>query len=253
MIVRVNKTSNYTVISNNVFKDQNLSLKARGLLTTILSLPDNWKYSIEGLASLCADGRASVTSAINELITAGYIIRTQKFDKAGKFSGYIYDIYEEKQGKSASLPYAENPITGNPITENQQQLNTNLLNTNILNTNNINSIPPISPQEKIDLLFEEFWQAYPNRRKYDKKGCRRKYGKIEDIEKVHADIMAALEIHKHSKDWTKNNGEYIPAPSVYLNQERWKHTDTRSEVEMLADGMLAEGLDSFFSVKESDT
>ena len=253
MIVRVNKTSNYTVISNNVFKDQNLSLKAKGLLSTILSLPDNWKYSIEGLTRLCADGRNTVATAINELIKAGYIVRTQKFDEAGKFSGYIYDIYEEIPSKIADLSYAEKPFTEKPFTENQTQLNTNLLNTNILNTNNINSNPLISPQEKIDLLFEEFWKAYPNRRKYDKKGCRRKYGKIVDIEKVHADIMAALEIHKRSKDWTKNNGEYIPAPSVYLNQERWKHTDTRSEVEMLADDMLAEGLDSFFGVKESDT
>lgn len=142
MIVRVNKTSNYTVISNNVFKDQNLSLKAKGLLTTILSLPDNWKYSIEGLTRLCVDGRNTVATAINELIKAGYIVRMQKFDEAGKFSGYIYDIYEEIPSKIADLPYAEKPFTEKPFTENQQQLNTNISNTNILNTKSINNICP---------------------------------------------------------------------------------------------------------------
>lgn len=142
MIVRVNKTSNYTVISNNVFKDQNLSLKAKGLLTTILSLPDNWKYSIDGLTRLCADGRNTVATAINELIKAGYIVRTQKFDEAGKFSGYIYDIYEEIPSKIADLSYAEKPFTEKPFTENQQQLNTNISNTNILNTKSINNICP---------------------------------------------------------------------------------------------------------------
>ena len=92
-------------------------------------------------------------------------------------------------------------------------------------------------EQKIDLLFEEFWKAYPNRRKYNKPGCKAKYRHIPDIEKVHADIMAALEIHKRSKDWTKDNGEYIPAPYVYLNQERWKLVDTRDERQIIADDL----------------
>lgn len=97
--------------------------------------------------------------------------------------------------------------------------------------------PVLTAEEKIDLLFEEFWKAYPNRRKYNKPGCKAKYRHIPDIEKVHQNIMFALEIHKRSKDWTKDNGEYIPAPYVYLNQERWKLVDTRDERQIIADDL----------------
>ncbi len=111
-----------------------------------------------------------------------------------------------------------------------------------------NTIPPIIPREnsKLDEMFDEFWKSYPNRRKYNKKACRTKYGRIENIEQVHKDILNALEIHKKSKDWTKDNGEYIPAPLVYLNQERWKLTDTRTEREVVADQLLAQNINNYF-------
>ena len=241
MIVRVNKTSNYTVISNNVFKDQNLSLKAKGLLTTILSLPDNWKYSIEGLTRLCADGRNTVATAINELIEAGYIVRTQKFDEAGKFSGYIYDIYEEIPPKIADLSYAEKPFTEKPFTENQQELNTNISNTNILNTNNIDSIPPISPLEN---LFEEFWKAYPScKRKVDKQGCKRKFLKIENLETIFPDIMASLEMWK--REWAKEKNEYVPLTSKWINQQYWTVKDMRTETQIKIADVVKENSNDF--------
>lgn len=236
MIIRVNKTSNYTVISNNVFRDQSLSLKAKGLLTTILSLPDSWKYSIEGLVRLCSDGRGTVTSALNELIEKGYVVRTQIFDNENRFSGYIYDIYEEKQAKIADLPCAEKPITEKPITENQTQLNTNLLNTNILNTNNISSNPPIFPRENIDreAMFEQFWKAYPPcKRKVDKPGCKRKFLKIENLETIFPEIMASLEMWK--REWAKEKNEYVPLTSKWINQQYWTVKDTRSEIEQKID------------------
>jgi len=248
MIVRVNKSSNYTVISNNIFKDQNLSLKARGLLTTILSLPDNWKYSIEGLASLCSDGRGSVTSAINELIEAGYVIRSQKFDETGRFSGFIYDIYEETQGKIADLPFTENPITENPITENLQQLNTNISNTKVLNTKVINNTP-IIPDEisEKESMFEDFWKAYPQCfRKANKKGCKTKFLKIKNLESIFPDIMASLEMQKRSKQWNEQDGQFIPAPLTWINQERWTVSDSRTDRQVAADQILAQNIGNFF-------
>ena len=128
-VYRRHKRTDFSVIDNHVFKDKDLTLKAKGLLATILSLPDDWKYSIEGLASLCSDGTTSVTSALNELISRGYITRTRSNDESGRFNGYIYDIYEKPQE-----PCSENPITDDTITENQQVLNTNISNTKVLNT-----------------------------------------------------------------------------------------------------------------------
>lgn len=124
--------------------------------------------------------------------------------------------------------------------------NKNTNSTDINNTDINNNIPLISPLEKLDLMFEEFWKAYPNRRKYNKRGCRQKYGHIENIETVHAEIMAALEIQIRSNDWTKDNGEFIPSPLVYLNQERWKHVDTRSEKQVIADEGTADFIEDMF-------
>ena len=96
-IIRVNRTHNYTVMSNTHLRDKSLSLKACGLLSKILSLPDNWSYSVAGLSAICKEGKASVASAINELIIAGYIIRSRERAKNGQLSNVIYNIFEEPQ------------------------------------------------------------------------------------------------------------------------------------------------------------
>lgn len=136
-VIRVNKTADYTVMSNAHFKEKELSLKAKGLLSLMLSLPDNWDYSIAGLVTLSADGKDRVMSALNELEALGYLKRTKLTDEKGRFAGYDYDIYENPQTEN---PYAENPNTDKPNTENPPQLNTNTSNTKETNTNSIKYI-----------------------------------------------------------------------------------------------------------------
>lgn len=133
-VYRRHKKDNYTCIDNHVFKDHSLSMKAKGLLTQIYSLPDDWEYSVKGLSTLFSDGRDAVNNALQELIDHGYIIRTQKQNQAGKFDGYEYDIYEQPQIESADKPFPENPLSDNPLSDNSNQLNTNILNTNKENT-----------------------------------------------------------------------------------------------------------------------
>ena len=141
-IVRVNKTSNYTVLSNYHFKEKKMSLKAKGLLSLMLSLPDTWNYSISGLVALSKDGKDSVMSALVELEKFGYLNRTQMINDKGQFAGVEYNIYEQPQ---KDLAVAANQISEKqnaekPNAENQQQLNTNQSITknnelyNILNT-----------------------------------------------------------------------------------------------------------------------
>lgn len=132
---RVHKDKNYTVMSNYHLHDRNLSLKAKGLLSLFLSLPDDWEYSVAGLCELSADGRNGVNSALHELCIAGYVVRSSKTGEDGRFSGASYDIFEvpNKEGCIADLPFAEKPLTEKPLTEKPQQLNTN--NTN--NTTNV--------------------------------------------------------------------------------------------------------------------
>ena len=145
---RHKRESGYTQIDNYVFRDKTLSLKAKGLLTQIYSLPDDWDYSVRGLATLFKDGKEAVNNALQELIDHGYIIRTQKINAFGRFEGYDYDIYERPQNVNVSEnPITEEPSTDNSSSENSTQLNTNISNTNILNTKELD-ISPISPTKK---------------------------------------------------------------------------------------------------------
>ena len=157
-VFRVHKNENYTVLSNHHFKERGMSLKAKGLLSLMLSLPDGWDYSAAGLVTLSKDGKDSVNAALKELEKFGYLRRTQAIDTGGKFSGYNYEIYEQPsdaakaaaaEKAAAAQPKAENPPTGEPFaekpstekpttekptTENPPQLNTDSLTTKKLNT-----------------------------------------------------------------------------------------------------------------------
>lgn len=121
-VMRVEKNKNYTTMSNYHFKEKKMSLKAKGLLSLMLSLPDSWDYSIKGLASLSKDGKDSVMSGLKELEQFGYLIRKRLFTEEGHFDGYEYVIYECPQSMP---PNSENPNTEKTETENPTQLNTN--------------------------------------------------------------------------------------------------------------------------------
>lgn len=149
--ITINKKSNYTTIDNNIFKNKNLSLKAKGLLTTMLSLPDEWDYTVNGLCSILKDGKSSIQSALKELEENGYLVRVQTKDKSGKFSSADYTLYEIPLTEK---PLTENPPTDNPSTGNQPQLNTNILNTNELNKDKENTKNKAST--KVEVSYKAF-------------------------------------------------------------------------------------------------
>lgn len=126
-IVRVVKTKNYTTIANYPLRDKNLSLKAKGLIALMLSLPDDWDYSIAGLVTQVKEGRTAVTSALDELIKNGYVIR-EAIRENGRISDWNYTVYE--MPNKVILPSenlkVENLIVENQLVENQQQLNTDI-------------------------------------------------------------------------------------------------------------------------------
>lgn len=135
-VIRVIKNKDYTVMSNYHFQDKEISLKAKGLLGLMLSLPSNWDYSINGLVAIVKENKAAVQSTLKELEEHKYLKRTRVQDETGRFD-YVYDIYEKPYDK---LPWTENRCTDiqcteNRCTENQPQINTNKQNTKELNTN----------------------------------------------------------------------------------------------------------------------
>lgn len=135
-VIRINKTRDYTIMSNAHFKEKEMSLKAKGLLSLMLSLPDDWDYSIEGLVALSNDGSTSVRGALKELENFKYLVRTPVRNK-GKIVDWQYDIFEQPQEEK---PLVEKPLVENPQVENHIQLNTKELNTKELRTEDIKYI-----------------------------------------------------------------------------------------------------------------
>lgn len=157
-VFRVNKTSDYTTISNYHFKDKNLSLKAKGLLSQMLSLPNDWDYSIKGLASINKENETAIKNALDELKQCGYLVVTKVAPKEGNNRiSYVYDVFEQPQevgSQGVGFLGVESlgvEVLGIEVQglENHVQLNTNnkILNNKILNDKNTNDkrkkfIPP---------------------------------------------------------------------------------------------------------------
>ncbi len=136
-VVRINKNKNFTVMSNIHLKDKNLSMRGKGLLSVMLSLPDDWDYSISGLSAISMEGIKAIRSILNELEDAGYLVRTRTQNEKGQFD-YIYDIYETPQPQDRE-PYALQGYAVQGHTAGGTQYNTNQSSTNELNTEKSNT------------------------------------------------------------------------------------------------------------------
>lgn len=154
-VFRIEKTRDYTVMANHHLRNTALSLKAKGLLSLMLSLPEDWDYTTKGLAHICKDGVDSICSTIKELEEQGYIIRERIRNGKGQLTTVEYTILEQPKPPlpEQGNPKRENPVLGNPILEepileNPDQLNTNKSNKDLLITKPSNPIQsnPVQPQ-----------------------------------------------------------------------------------------------------------
>ena len=155
-VFRVEKNTNFTVMSNHHLKNKKLSLKAKGLLSQMLSLPAEWDYSLNGLAHINKEGKDSICEAIKELDREGYIVRTIKRDDKGLLGKAEYVIHELPQLENTDFqpklenPTLENPTQEKPTLENPTQLNKDKSNKKILNNDllNIDLIPFFSAHKE---------------------------------------------------------------------------------------------------------
>ena len=151
-VFRIDKTRDYTVMSNHHLRNTELSLKAKGLLSLMLSLPDNWDYTTKGLARICKDGVDSICAAVRELEEHGYVIRKRVRGANGQLGSIEYTILEqpaepspERENPVQVKPILENPVLGKPEQENPAQSNKDKSNTDLSITeqsNPIRSNPP---------------------------------------------------------------------------------------------------------------
>ena len=140
-VFRVERNTGYTVMSNHHLRNKELSLKAKGLLSQMLSLPEDWDYTLAGLSYINRESIDAIRTAVWELEKAGYITRRQGRDEKGKMTAIEYTIYEQPQppeldcpvleNPTADNPILENPTTDNPTSENPMQLNKDISRTNL--------------------------------------------------------------------------------------------------------------------------
>ena len=232
--VRVEKLADYTTLSNRHIDDERLSLKAVGLLTYMLRLPDDWDFTLEWLARKHKDGLSSIRSAMAELEEAGYVIRgSQRRDNRGNFQGSDYIVRESPDGnrpvtacENRTRTACDFPMTENPISDNRTQPITNIPSTKDTN-------PPEAPQgakrarrkrkEKAACewepeLFERFWNLYP--RGEGKAEARYAWDDLKPDRKLMKEMSAALKRQMKTEEWLRGVG--VPWAVRWLNERRWE-------------------------------
>ena len=182
-VFRVEKNKGYTVMSNHHLRNKELTLKAKGLLSQMLSLPENWDYTLTGLSHINKESIDAIRTAVLELEKAGYIERSQGRDEKGKMTAITYTIYEQPispvldqpvlENPTSDKPILEKPKTDNPTSENPMQLNKDGLNTD--------SIPILSPDPS------PLEKPLPEKKGTDKKDAYKIYEEIikDNIEYEH--------------------------------------------------------------------
>ena len=130
-VFRVERNTGYTVMSNHHLRNKSLSLKSKGLLSQMLSLPEDWDYTLAGLSIINREKIDAVREAVKELEKEGYIVRSRQRDEKGCLRGADYIIYEQPQLPASDLPTLENPILDNPTLENPMQLNKDISKTDL--------------------------------------------------------------------------------------------------------------------------
>ena len=224
----------YTNVQNHLIWDKNLRPQTKWLLIAMLSLPEDWDYSIRGLSAKTGLAKETISKMLGELEQAGYLRRKpQSHGEGGKFAGAEYiltDVPGEfgepeipPQG-SVPQPCPSLPCTAEPCTVNSPQQNKDKQTKEI--------IPPIVPHEgdgspSSDELFERFWRAYPYKKAKEK--ARRAWKRLKPDISLCRVMSDALEIDKQSDAWQRENGRFIPYPATWLNGRRWEDEHTAPE------------------------
>jgi hypothetical protein len=213
-IIRVEKTGNYSIISNVCLRDDNISMKAKGLYSYLVTLPDNWVIYQQELLNHFPDGRTAISAAMDELEKYGYMRKERTRGADGRMSGWDYTLYEHPQvaDNQASPPKSGFPKSVNPKSENQQLPKTDYNQDTNSTKNTLCG-------------FDDFWNVWPkHERKSNKQRCMALW-RSKKLYECHTEVIAAVERWKLSKQWTKDGGEFIPGPDKWLFQEKWLSAD----------------------------
>ena len=257
-VFRIDKTKNYTVMANYHLRDTSLSLKAKGLLSLMLSLPEGWDYTTKGLACICKDGVDSICSTVKELEKAGYVQRRRLRNELGHLTEVEYTILEkpvrpdstENPPKSGTAPKRDNPVLekpvlGNPVLdipeqeepeqENPAQLNiqesiTEKLNTDLSNTDSFFPSTEAEQQSRQAPLTDGRKERERIREQIDYDIMRERYSREQLDELV--EIMLEVSMNRSPTIRIGRDSEYATA---YV-QDRLSRI-TAMHIERVCDGI----------------
>lgn len=232
-IFKKEPSENYTIMSNYHLQDNNLSLKAKGLLSVMLSLPADWNYSSRGLSTICKETKDTINKILKELEENGYLERKIVYLN-GKINGWEYIIHSNNLCiKNQDIEKQDIDIQDIDIQDIEKQdiesydynkiLNNKILNNKLLNNKILNNKKKNNKKEKDNFnqsLFDKFWNAYP--KKVAKGNAEKWFIKNQPSEELVDLMVSKLELLKTTNQWLSNDGQYIPYPTSWLNAKGWE-------------------------------
>lgn len=223
-VIRVHKTRDYTVMSNHHLREREMSLKAKGLLSQMLSLPEDWNYTVAGLVAINRESESAITAALNELKRFGYLVVTKRLPnetQSGRLE-YEYDIYECPKGQTRSVQGGEKQGVENQGLENQGVENRGQLNTNISNTDNKKK-----DNKTLSERFETLWELYP--RKQGKAAARKAYERAIKAGVTDEAILNGIKNYIGYINGQRIEARYIKQGSTWFNGRCWEDSYGQTE------------------------
>ena len=258
--IRFQRRKPFVTIYREVAQDGRLSLETRGLFVLMASLPEDWSYTVSGLAKQTKCGKDRLRRMLGELEKVGYLIREQAHDAGGKFTGNLYILQDEAPaaeedggtGETATpAPLSGKPDNGEqenaPLSENtvdglgrQREKPLTDFPTEHKKIDRLEDIPPYSPptggrargrdaQGKPSEpawkpeRFAAFWAAYPNGKA--KKRAAAAWDKLKPDDELLRQMGLGLKRALASESWLRDGGQFIPMASTWLNGRRWEDED----------------------------
>lgn len=212
-VVKIEKKNNYIVVPNSILRDKRISIKARGLLVIILSLPPKWKLTVSGLVTVTGAGETAVRAGLRELEKYGYVQCTRARDSKGRIGCMDYIIREVPLNEEN--PKVENPKVEKPELENLGVVSTDIVSTDIVSTNIVSTNDMDSLQSR---YFKVFWNTYPKHIKI--KETKEYWNKLPVDIDLYDKIIKSVTDYKKTEQWL--DPTYIPNPLTYLRDERWR-------------------------------
>ena len=241
-VFRVEKTRDFTVMSNHHLRNNNMSLRAKGLLSLMLSLPEDWDYTLKGLARISLEGVDAIRTVIRELEDLGYLERHRKRNEKGQLKEAEYIIHErpievpehnmEHTSESPAFdssvsdePMSEIPVLDEPVSDGTTQLNTNISNTKELNTD-VSKYPSINNGQNNKFNSKRWMERYNENKSLVKNSIDYEYlclyhdkGIVKNIVNIMAEVLTV------DREVYTIEGEVYPGVLV---QERFKEVDYRT-------------------------